>query len=268
MASGVIRGDELAAYTRWQAEDFASSTEKPVPKGADTSARMPPSEAGGGEVEVSHVVLPQMGLSLPTAEEIEQIHEETRQNGYRVGFGEGRTAGYEEGLRAGHADGYQDGFDSGRQAGFREGSGAARNYEGEISRLCQGLQGAMAVFDQEMAESVLACALEVAGQLTRTAMQVEPELLLPVIQEALAALPMNHGAVTLFLAPADATLAREHLAQQFAQEGWMIQEDASLKPGDCRIVSGSSEIDARLESRWRRVLDRIGLSAEWLEKKP
>jgi len=267
MAGDVIRGEELAAYTRWQAEDF-SAPGKPQGKGANVRQRLDARAASGGEVEVSQVVLPQKGLALPTAEDIAQIHEEARQDGYRIGFGEGRTAGYEEGLRAGHADGYQEGFESGRQAGFQEGSAAVKNYEGEIHRLCQGLQGAMADFDQEVAEAVLACALEVAGQLTRTALKVQPELLLPLIREALAALPLHHGPVTLYLARADAALMREHLESQFAQEGWVIQEDDSLRPGDCRVYSGASEVDARMESRWRRVLEGIGLSPEWLEKKP
>ncbi|MCL2022091.1 MAG: flagellar assembly protein FliH [Betaproteobacteria bacterium] len=275
MAGDVIRGEELAAYTRWQAEDFSAPPAKPGAKEANVrrggqfqgsvDSDFNPAEASDGEVEVSHVALPQR---LPTAEDIAQIHEEARQNGYRIGFGEGRTAGYEEGLRAGHADGHQDGFESGRQAGFREGAAAAKNYEEEIHRLCQGLQGAMTVFDQEVAESALACALEVAGQLTRAALRVQPEMLLPIIQEALAALPLHHGPVTLCLAEADVALAREHLEGQFTQEGWAIQVDNSLKQGDCRIYSGTSEVDARLESRWRRVLEGIGLSPEWLENKP
>ncbi|MCL2075456.1 MAG: flagellar assembly protein FliH [Betaproteobacteria bacterium] len=269
MTGDVIRGEELADYTRWQAEDFSG---RPAP-GQKSAHALRPVESGSmsdkspGEVEVSHVALSQMGLSLPTAEDIEHIHEEARQNGYRIGFGEGRTAGYEEGLRAGHADGYQDGFDSGRKAGFRDGASAAENYEVEIHRLCQGLQSAMAVFDQEVAESALACALEVAGQLARTTLRVQPEMLLPIIQEALAALPMHHGPVTLFLSQADAALVREHLESQFTQEGWAIQEDDTLQQGDCRIYSGASEVDARMETRWRRVLEGIGLSPEWLEKK-
>ncbi|MDR0233856.1 MAG: flagellar assembly protein FliH [Zoogloeaceae bacterium] len=276
---GVIRGDKLTGYTRWQAEDFSAPAERQRPKEADIPPEEPPppqmpvepvmeeAEESEPEVEVSHVILPQEGLSLPTAEEIEQIHEEARQNGYRVGFGEGRTAGYEEGLRAGHAEGYQESFDSGRQAGFQESSAAVKQYEEEIQRICQGLQGAMAVFDQEMAEAVLACALKIAEQLTRTAIRVQPEMLLPIIQDAIAALPLHHGPITLFLAQADLEVVHKHLESQFAQEGWVMQMDESLKPGDFRISSGASDVDARMENRWQRVLEGIGISTEWLEKR-
>ncbi|MDR2637291.1 MAG: flagellar assembly protein FliH [Zoogloeaceae bacterium] len=258
MAGNVIPGEisAAAAYTRWQAEDFArpSSPSPAAPRAETVEERR--AVAGDGEVEVSHIG----SVPLPTAEDIERIHEEARQSGYRSGL----EAGHEEGYEKGYAKGYEEG----RGAGFQEGGAAGQAYEEEIRRLCQGLQEALAALDQEIAEAVLACALEAAGQMTRSAIRVKPELLLPTIREALAALPLRHEPVTLLLAPEDATVLREHLGNQFAQEGWHIQEDNSILPGGCLLRAGTSEIDARVESRWRRILEAIGLSQEWLANKP
>jgi flagellar assembly protein FliH len=38
--------------------------------------------------------------------------------------------------------------------------------------------------------------------------------------------------------------------------------------GGCRVELGASEVDATLETRWRRVLESIGVSQEWLSNKP
>jgi flagellar assembly protein FliH len=241
MASNYIPKENLRAYTRWQADDFgAPPISPPAPKNDATPKAEATSPASPAEAEI----VPVEQVALPTAEDLERIHEEARQGGYQ--------AGYDAGYPVGHAEG--------RQAGLAE----AEMRMAEIHALCQGLNEALQQFDQAMAESVLACALEVAGQLTRTVIRVQPEILLPTIREALAALPMHHGPVTLLVAPSEAAMARAHLETSFAQDGWKIQEDADITPGGCRLRAGSSEVDATLETRWRRVLEAIGVTAEWL----
>ena len=47
-----------------------------------------------------------------------------------------------------------------------------------------------------------------------------------------------------------------------------IIEDNALTPGGCRVELGSSEVDATLETRWRRVIESIGINQEWLSDKP
>jgi flagellar assembly protein FliH len=240
-----IPGKTHPAYTRWQADDFGVA---PAPE--TTDAPMPATTADAATEKDAGVVSVRSGVAftLPTAEDIERMHEEARQSGYQAGYAEGVQAGGEEGRQSGLA--------------------SAQTYVTNLQSLCQGVEEAMQTFDQEMAEAVLACALEVAGQLARSVIRVHPEILLPIIREALAALPLQHGAVTLLVAPTELALAREHLASQFAQSGWIIQEDPTLAAGGCRLRAGGSEIDASLETRWRRVLEAIGVTPEWLERQP
>ncbi|MDR2364908.1 MAG: flagellar assembly protein FliH [Zoogloeaceae bacterium] len=240
-----IPKEALSSYTRWQADDFGAPS-APEEGGAVQSAPAPSTTAeGAGAAEVPSSDVP---FALPTAEDIERMHEEARQSGYQAGYAEGLAAGSEEGRQSGLA--------------------AAQVYAANLQSLCQGMEAAAQLFDQEMAEAVLACALEVAGQITRRAIQVNPEILLPVIREALAALPLRHGSVTLLVAPSEIALAREHLESQFAQSGWIIQDDPELSPGGCRLRADNSEIDASLKTRWRRVLEAIGVTPEWLERQP
>jgi flagellar assembly protein FliH len=239
MAAGYIPREQVQAYTRWQADDFGASPAPSETANADASTGRPADTSE--RVPVDQVM-------LPTAEDLERMHEEARRSGYQAGYDEG----YQAGREAGRAEG--------RQVGLAD----AETYVTELRALCQGVNEALHTFDQELAESILACALEVARQLTRVAIHVKPEILLPTIREALAALPLHHGPVTLWVAPSEVMVAREHLEQLFAQDGWKIQEDASIAPGGCRLHAGSSEVDATVGARWRKVLEAIGVTSEWL----
>jgi len=176
-------------------------------------------------------------FALPTAEEIERIHSEAHETGYA----------------AGHAAGYE--------AGLAE----ARAEAERIAALGENLRHQLQELDQTVSEELLAVAIETARQVVRQSLKLKPDLLLPVVREAVATLPLHHGHPALFLHPEDAALVRKHLGEQLAHNGWRILEDAAITAGGCRIESGTSEVDATLETRWRRVLEAIGTTGDWLD---
>jgi flagellar assembly protein FliH len=178
----------------------------------------------------------QTPLVLPTAADIERMHVEAHQQGY--------AAGYEEGITK------------------------ARAAATRIDAVMSGLQRSLKDLDQHVAEQLLATAVEIANQMLRQSLRVKPELLLPVVREAVAALHQHLGHPALFAHPGDAALIRSQLGDQLAHNNWRIIEDATLTPGGCRVELGASEVDATLETRWRRVIESIGISQEWLADKP
>ena len=102
----------------------------------------------------------------------------------------------------------------------------------------------------------------------RQSLRVKPELLLPVVREAVATLHPHSGHPALFAHPDDAALIRTQLGEQLAHNNWRIIDDATLSTGGCRVEVGASEVDATLETRWRRVIESIGISQEWLSGMP
>ncbi|MDR1646489.1 MAG: flagellar assembly protein FliH, partial [Zoogloeaceae bacterium] len=248
--AGYIPKEELKAFTRWQADDFARLDRHPVvapalastPRATPESQRLSPFPAPEAAASAGAEVMLSMpsGIPLPTAEELERLHEDAHKEGYQSGFAEGREAGFAEGREAGLAEGMADG----RRTGFEAGATEAGRYVERCHALARGLQEAFERFDQEVAEAVLACGLEVARQMMRGALQVKPEVVLPVIREALAMLPLQHGAVTLSVAPDVLELVQEHLGGPFEAAGWRIQGDPQIEAGGCRVRAGSSEIDA------------------------
>lgn len=227
--SGYIPKEQLNAYRRWQLDSFDSDRED--------AARAEPEPAAEPAPEVV------TEFSLPTAEDIERIHNEAHESGYQAGFAEGQQEGYRAGYEVAHTQ-------------------AER-----LAALADNFESALAGIDQSVAEQVLALALEVASQVLRSTVVARPESLLPVIREAIAALPLHHGHVMLHINPAEVEMVREHLGEQFLNSGWRIVEDKEIEPGGCLLKAGSSEVDGTLETRWKRVLETIGADpANWLEQ--
>lgn len=182
-----------------------------------------------------------VSIPFPTATDLAQINEEARKEGY--------DQGYAEGLAAGEAE-------------F-----TARTNEqlAQLTSIIGNLQVSLAHLDQHIADQLLDLSLEVAAQVLRSSLKINRELLLPTIREALGELPLHHGTISLYLNPADAEALSASLKEQLTHTGAHIVADGNITEGGCMIKAGSSEIDASIGVRWRRVLEAIGIKAkEWL----
>lgn len=229
--SGIIPKEQLANCQPWQIDSF---DRKPVIKETPALAPDPAAPPLAGEL------VPSPGL--PTAEDLEQIYEEARSSGYLAGLEEGR--------------------ETGEQAG-RE---SAQIEAERITALVDNLQTALGAVDQTVADQLLALALEVASQVTRGSIKANTEILLPIIREAIAALSIHHAHIVLHLNPADAVHVRARIGEQLTQSGNQIIEDNEITPGGCVVKAAASEVDATLETRWKRVLEAIGVDPQkWLE---
>lgn len=234
-----IPKEKLTAYQRWELAAFDETGELPP--------NVQPSDEGLALPE--ETIEQQPPLTLATAEEIERIYAEAQESGH--------AAGYADGLATGHAEGHS--------AGYEEGIAQAKNEAAQINALLQNLQRSLSEFDQQVADQLLAASLEIANQVLRQSLRVKPELLLPIVREAIAALPIHQGHPALFINPDDAALIRTHLGEQLSHSNWRIIEDSRLEAGGCRVEAGASEIDATEKIRWRRVIESIGVSQEWLD---
>ena len=207
------RPEEMSAWERWEMASF----DPPKPKPAPTPEPPPPPPA---EAEPPS----EPAVKLPTAEEVEAIYSQAREEGYRVGFNEGQQAALAEAQK--------------------------------LAALVQKLDEAITGMEGEVADELLALGLEVARQVVRETVRLQPEAILAVVKEALLQLPHQHAMV--FLHPDDAALVRIHLGDQLAHAGHRIQDDPALARGDCQIEAGNTRVDATLENRWQRVVAGLG----------
>ena len=223
--TGFIPKEKLTAYQRWELAAF-DEAEQAAAKAAETGNAQPETPAQALEPEVV----------LPTAADIERMHNEAHEQGY--------AAGYAEGI----AD--------------------AQDVANRMQAMLDNLQQAVGEIDQRIADQLLATSIEIASQVVRQSLCVKPELLLPVVREAVAALHPNTGHPALLAHPDDAALIRAQMGEHLAHNNWRIIEDPAITRGGCRVELGSSEVDATLETRWKRVIDSIGVSQDWLNEMP
>lgn len=227
--TGFIPKEKLTAYQRWEVAAFDEAEQAARAARTTANAVPEPAPAAEPEPEPEPVV-------LPTAADIERMYADAQQQGY--------MAGYEEGIAQARAEAAQ------------------------IDAMLTNVQRSIAELDQHVAEQLLATAIEIASQVLRQSLRVKPDLLIPVVREAITTLHPHTGHPVLLAHPQDAALIRSQLGDQLAHNNWRIIDDNSLTPGGCRVELGASEVDATLETRWRRVIESIGVNQDWLNNKP
>lgn len=181
-----------------------------------------------------------VAITLPTIETITAMEEQARSEGYA----------------AGHAEGFEQGLAEGREL--------ARQEAERLHALAAGFEAALGQADEAISQQVLDLTLELTRAMLKSALAIQPELVIPVVREAVRYLPALQQPALLYLAPADAALVRERIGDELAKTGWQLTEDAQLEAGSCRVETASNQIDATLPTRWQRLTAALGRDTAWL----
>jgi len=228
--NNIIPKELMTPYQRWELASFDEAEELPPPEEQPTADDTPPPP-------------------VLTAEELDAIREQARQEGY--------AEGQQQGMQAGRQEGYMAGLQQGQQ---------------EINETIQHLRQVAVSFGTEvsqcsesMAPELLNLGLDLSKAMLKTALSVKPELILPTVSAAIHSLPSLQLPALLFLHPADAALVRENMEEDLIQHGWRIVEDPELDRGGCRIETGTNQVDATTQTRWRRIAESLSKQLDWLE---
>lgn len=179
-------------------------------------------------------------VSLPTIDQVSHIHDQARQEGYDLGLVEGRA----EGLAEGRTE-------------------AAGEIE-RLRRIAETFQAEVAKADESISQDVLNLSLDLARAMLKTTLAMRPELILPIVREAINYLPGMKQPALLFLNPDDAVLVKSRLGDELTKAGWNIAEDEHLERGGCRAETPSNQIDASIPTRWQRLAAALGRESDWL----
>lgn len=158
----------------------------------------------------------------------------------------------------------QEGYAIGHQAGYAEGIQQARIEAEKIHALMQSLQGELNQVDQQVAQSLLDLSLEIAQKMVQASLQAKPDMILNIVSDAIGTLPHFNQNAHLLLHPDDAELVRKQMGEHLAHAGWKIFADAKIQRGGCRVETSNSQIDASVETRWKRIVESIGQDTSWL----
>lgn len=165
-------------------------------------------------------------------------------------------------------EGFTKGFEEGHQLGV---STAQKDMQQELATfLTMSSQFNLAVqqAEQIMAQDVLDLALDVAKAMLKSALNINPELIIPIVEQAIASLPSVQQPAQLLLNPRDAELVKNHIGTELSETGWVIVPDPHLNQGDCRIETLKNQINASLPSRWQQLVDALGRNNGWYVGNP
>lgn len=178
----------------------------------------------------------------------EQIDvEKIRQEAYAEGFTQGRVQATLEAQRQ-MADYIAS---EGQQAGQR------------FASLFESAQTQLAQAEQGMAQGLLELACELARQVLRHELSVNPNVLQPVVREALGLLVADSKSAVIRLHPLDLEVLESVLRVEFSGLALTLMADATVTPGGCLVESNGTVIDGTVEKRWQRAIANLGLNSPW-----
>jgi flagellar assembly protein FliH len=221
-----------SAYQRWEMASFGDERPSTVARRSADQELQEQAQAAA--------LAQELAIKLPTAEELEAIREAARADGHA----EGHAAGHAEGLALGRAEAADE---------------AAR-----LRALADTFSQAVARADEAIAGDVLELALHLARSMVRTAFEVRPELVIPVVREAIEYLPVLQQPALLMLNPQDAPIVRAAIGEELDKGGWRVVEDQQVARGGCKVDTASNQIDAQAALRWQRLSQALGKNVEWL----
>jgi len=161
--------------------------------------------------------------AIPTAEEIEQWHQQARDEGFEQGHKEGLARAGEE----------------------------LAEQKKQLQALIDFFENPLAALNEEVEEQLNVLVVALAQQLVRREIRSEPGEIIGLIRDSVQLLPASTRKIRISLHPDDAELVRKtlQLDENEDEMSWRIVEDPMITRGGCEIKSNKSVINATLENR-------------------
>lgn len=246
-----IPKEQQTAYQRWELRSFGDTRPSALAQREreEEEARAIAAEEAAALAEVQEAEYEGAGqapaLDYPTEEELAAIREQARQQGYDAGF------------KAGHEEGMAQALDEQRAA--------TEQAIAPVRQIADNFSTALREADQAISNEVLELALHLAKGMLKNALRVKPELILPVVREAIEYLPVLQQPALLILNPEDAAVVRESIAEELDKGGWRVIDDPTIERGGCKVDTASNQIDATVASRWQRLSLALGKDIDWID---
>lgn len=205
------RHQAVGAYRRWEPPSFDAREPESEPEPLEAQPASPAPEPE------------EPAFKLPTADDIEKIHDAAHKDGY--------AAGYEEGTARGRMEALQ------------------------LHTLVENLDTALKQLDQDVAEDIVGLAIEMTAQMVKRSIAAHPENIVDLVREALQQLPQVRA--TIHIHPDDAALVREYIGEQMSHHEHRIYEDETFSRGGCIIEAEGATLDATVQTRWRRIMETM-----------
>ncbi|MDQ3204787.1 MAG: flagellar assembly protein FliH [Pseudomonadota bacterium] len=219
----LIRAKDVGGFDIWSLPSFDPHVPEPEPQ--------PEIEPEPPEMEE----VPLEEVQPLTLEELESI----RQEAYNEGF----------------AVGEKEGFHSTTLKVRQEAEAALATKIAALEELMAHLFEPIAEQDTLIERSLVDLVQHITKQVIQRELAIDSTQIESVMRDALKLLPLGVNNVRLFINPQD--FEQVKALRERHEETWRIVEDEALLPGGCRVETEHSRIDATVETRVARVMDKL-----------
>lgn len=144
---------------------------------------------------------------------------------------------------------YAEGRAEGFQKGIDDAAAEIRQRVAHLEAVLNKLDQPLSELDEEVVGQMVSLSLNIARQLVRRELKIDPGQVVAVVRETISSLPVAARNIRVFLNPEDAHIVRDALALSSAEQRWEIVEEPVMSRGGCKVVTDTSRIDASMESR-------------------
>lgn len=175
--------------------------------------------------------------------------QEGMKQGFEQGLEEGRGEGYQEGVRLGFDEGMRKGHDEGKAAGHQLFIDASQPLDGVTEQLKQYL----ADYETRRRNELLQLVEKVTRQVIRCELTLHPTQLLTLVEEAIGSLAKTPEQLKVCLNAEEYRRISE--AEPERSKEWGLCADPQMQPGECRVVTETTEMDIGCEHRLEQCMD-------------
>ena len=268
--------NDTNAWQRWEMASLGESKPKRPAPGSRLGKRLSEAKHPPGSppaVTIGSVDNPQP-IPDDVISHVAQIGKTVRETARKEGYAEGLKQGHAEGFAKGKAEAEKIGRDEGFQAGHREGyekglaEGRAISHH-EAQRLTQVVNNcadSLQSLDQQISESLVDLALNIARQVIRSTLAAHPEKIVDTVQDILHVESPDGKMMYLRLHPEDIVLLKRHLADDPRLHNWHLEPDEHIERGGCSAQTALGDIDATMKTRWERIAGSLRENPRWAEE--
>ena len=170
-------------------------------------------------------------------------------------------------LHAARQSGYQDGYRDGMAALESFKQSFAQQMSAQIGSLVSSFDADFRLLEDEMAQSLARCAVELARQVVRSEIKQRPEHIAKVAHDAVEALQLSARHVRVRVNPADYPLVMDGAGEEMRARDAQVLPDADVPRGGCKIESDISSVDATLAARWSQAAAGMGQVSLWEDRR-
>lgn len=170
-----------------------------------------------------------------------------------------RRQSWEDGFAQGHATGCEESRAALEAPARQATAEAVQRFDDVLATMRQQLAQAQV----EMGHTLLQMASELARQVVRRELKIDPKSIEPILKDALKALVTDTLPVTVRLNPDDFAALAPGWTTPPEPTAPRFMPDASITPGGCLVEAPGTTVNATLEKRWQRAIANLGLSSTW-----